>query len=582
MRLRCRLSCLFLFLTVCLASARTPFRVSDTIRAAQFDLPMRIAPVLSANFGELRANHFHSGLDFKTQGVIGKNVYAVEEGWVSRISVTRYGYGKALYIDHPNGYTSVYGHLSQFAPRIDSVLKAAQYESQSYFQQLYFQPGEIPVGRGEKVAESGNTGGSGGPHLHFEIRETKTEEPMDPLLWYADRVIDREKPQIYALAVYDFAHSDMPEPRVFEQFSDSLEIPVWGRVGLGLKAYDRMTDTRNIYGIQHLQLEVDGKTVFSQDLSRYSFDESRYINALTDYRLWVRGKTWFMKSFREPGNYLNVYPKLVGDGYLEIDEERRYEVVYTLTDRHGNQTRLEFRLRGERPQCRFVSEATAEFSVVSDSRRAIRMYPEYGGHYSSWDVQVSLGPGSLYSPIDFRCTPKPFRPSSEAPRSYAPVYDVHTREVPLHRPITMLLRITEDVVGDPSRYYVAQYGDKGKWEYVGGTYEQGFISVRSTSFGSFTVLADSLPPKIIVPHIENAAKNDLIRILVQDAQSGVADCRCLIDGRWVLAEDDYKNDSFLVPLDERSIVPTGGEHRLCVMARDACGNQKQAEYMFHY
>ena len=320
---------------------------------ADFRLPMRIPPVLSANFGELRSDHFHSGLDFKTQGVIGKSIYSVADGHVSRISVRKYGYGKALYIDHPNGYTSVYAHLEYLSPRLDSVLRAAQYEEKSYEVNLFFDTDELPVKQGEWIAMSGNTGGSGGPHLHFEIRDTQSEDVMDPLLWYAPYIKDLAKPRIQALAVYQFApeaHQSAPgdclSPRTKKSIVNIADnqlqgtLPkVWGNIALGLKAYDYMSDTHNIYGVQLIRLFLDDKEIFRQDLSRFSFDNTRYINYITDYEEWALHRSWIMRSYF-PHN---------GQGIVNISEEKDYHFRYELSDRHGNTQVFRFTLRGEKP-----------------------------------------------------------------------------------------------------------------------------------------------------------------------------------------------------------------------------------------
>ncbi|NLB03794.1 MAG: M23 family metallopeptidase, partial [Bacteroidales bacterium] len=178
------------------------YRFKDSILPDYFDLPLRISPYLSANFGELRSDHFHSGLDFKTQGVINKPVYAIAPAFVSRISVREKGFGKALYLDHPNGYTSVYAHLESFSPKLDSIIKTAQYAAESYEQNLILNAGQVAIERGELVGYTGNTGSSGGPHLHFELRHTESEEPVDPMFWYRDRIRDTRPPGILALAIY--------------------------------------------------------------------------------------------------------------------------------------------------------------------------------------------------------------------------------------------------------------------------------------------------------------------------------------------------------------------------------------------
>lgn len=545
------------------------WRVTDSVCAADFQLPMKIEPLLSANFGELRHNHFHSGLDIKTQGTVGKHVYAVADGWVSRVAVTRYGYGKAVYIDHPNGYTSVYGHLDAFAPRLDSVVRAAQYGSRSYFQNLYFEKGEIPVLRGERIALSGNTGGSGGPHLHFEIRETQSEEPMDPLLWLSDRFVDREKPRAQALAVYakkgEGALSNGQEKAVVPlNTAEAPALPaVWGKVGLGLKAYDYMTGTTNVYGICHLRLFVDEKEVFSQQFNRFSFDESRYVNALADYGEWATRSSWIMRSFRLPFNGLDVYPVMLDDGYVTIDEQRPYPCRYELTDRSGNQTVVSFVLHGRKMEIPPVDSTLLCF------------YPQYDNEYVGTDVRLLIPRGSLYEPLFFRYDQRPSPYVSD-------YYDLHDLSVPVHSPLALEISLRRDPLSDKSRYYLSHLDSKGRWEFVPAVYSEGRMQADIRELGTYTVMIDSVPPKIILPGIDNVLKNALIRIGIRDDETDIGGYECLIDGAWALFEDDYKNTSIFYRPDGRALQRNGQTHTLSVKVWDACGNVRQKEWQFIY
>ena len=314
-------------------------RLQDSISPSYFDLPLRIPPYLSANFGELREDHFHSGLDFKTQGVIDKPVYAIAPAFVSRVSVRVKGFGKAVYLDHPNGYTSVYGHLESFSPRLDSIVKAAQYAAESYEQNLLFSDEQIPVERGELIGYSGNTGSSGGPHLHFEIRQTESEDPVDPMFWYKDRIKDTSPPKMLALAIYAIDgqgillnHGGRLSAKEIIQLGqggtvapDSKLPLVWGKIGLGIKAYNYMNGTNNLYGLSRIRLFLDGEEIFQQDIGRFSFDESRYLNALVDYEEWVQNRSWIMKSFVEPFNKLDIYPVKINNGHIDVNQEREYD-----------------------------------------------------------------------------------------------------------------------------------------------------------------------------------------------------------------------------------------------------------------
>ncbi|MBQ5750515.1 MAG: M23 family metallopeptidase, partial [Bacteroidaceae bacterium] len=237
-----------------------------------FVAPLGIDLLLSANFGELRANHFHSGLDFKTRGSVGYKVYAADEGYVSRIAVSPWGYGKVLYIDHPSGYTTVYAHLDDFVGAIADTIRRMQYERESYAIDTLLSPGMLPVTRGMYIAKSGNSGSSGGPHLHFEIRHTESESPIDPLPWYRHLVKDgvAPEPRMVALYSHDAVVEGMPVPKKVLQpervsgnnYQIATDFEAWGRVSLGIKAYDRMTDTNNIYGVRQVSCWVDDTLLY--------------------------------------------------------------------------------------------------------------------------------------------------------------------------------------------------------------------------------------------------------------------------------------------------------------------------------
>ncbi|MCC8147214.1 MAG: M23 family metallopeptidase, partial [Bacteroidales bacterium] len=251
--------------------------------------PLDIPLYLSGNFGELRANHFHSGIDFKTQGVTGLPVKSVKEGYISRISVSPYGYGNALYIDHPDGTTSVYAHLDRFTPDIESVVRDSQYVKETFAVNLFFSPDQLSIAKGEKIAYSGNTGSSGGPHVHFEIRETQTEMPLDPLPFYKDKIKDTRPPEIRGLMIFPQfnkgvvnGNTNNQEVELIKNSSGQMivkdKITAWGEIGVGIKAYDRMNETSNIYGVNEIILKVDGEEVYHSIMDKFSFDKTRYLN----------------------------------------------------------------------------------------------------------------------------------------------------------------------------------------------------------------------------------------------------------------------------------------------------------------
>ncbi len=385
---------------------------NNTAEAQQLRKPMDIPVLLSGNFGELRSNHFHSGIDFKTQGVEGKPIHSVQDGYVSRISVSPWGYGNGLYITHPDGTTTVYGHLQKFSQKITAYLKEKQYEQESFNVNLSLTPDELPVKEGELVALSGNTGSSGGPHLHFEVRDTETEEPMDPIEYYKDLIKDTQAPKIQGIMVYS-----MPGKGVVNGSRRKLElkpvtakngkqtltgkIEAWGEIGLAVKGYDYMDNTSNIYGIKDITLTADSQVIFHSNLDRFAFDESRYLNSFTDFEEWKEHRSFYIKSFVDPGNRLRFIESL-NRGILTIDEPRTYHLTYQLADAFGNTTQLSIQIEGkEQPIPEVDTENTELFHWWSDNRfgaKGIRLtipkgnlYDDLYFHYSVKEDSAALG-----------------------------------------------------------------------------------------------------------------------------------------------------------------------------------------------
>ena len=315
----------------------------------QFHPPLKIPMYLSGNFGEIRTDHFHSGIDIKTRGTTGHHVYAIDEGFVSRIKVQANGYGKSIYIAHPNGYTSVYGHLDTYREDIASYVKDIQYKRKSHQVDIYLDPGVFELGKGEFIAYSGNTGGSFGPHLHFEVRNSGNQHPTN-VLKYGFNIKDHVAPKFYTLFIHhqgDNGHvNGTGEKQSFDLVFDQgyytvpwgTRLEAAGRIGLGVEVFDYLDGASNRCGVHTLEVYVNDRLTYSHVMEQFSFSETRYVNARTDYKERMSSGKKVHCLYRLPNDRLRIYGHLSDDGYLDISENGSYPVRVVATDVAGNRS----------------------------------------------------------------------------------------------------------------------------------------------------------------------------------------------------------------------------------------------------
>ena len=542
---------------------------SNIAEAQQLRKPMDIPVLLSGNFGELRSNHFHSGIDFKTQGVEGKPIHSVQDGYVSRISVSPWGYGNGLYITHPDGTTTVYGHLQKFSQKITAYLKEKQYEQESFNVNLSLTPDELPVKEGELVALSGNTGSSGGPHLHFEVRDTETEEPMDPIEYYKDLIKDTQAPKIQGIMVYS-----MPGKGVVNGSRRKLElkpvtaktgkqtltgkIEAWGEIGLAVKGYDYMDNTSNIYGIKDITLTADSQVIFHSNLDRFAFDETRYLNSFTDFEEWKEHRSFYIKSFVDPGNRLRFIESL-NRGILTIDEPRTYHLTYKLADAFGNTTQLSIRIEGkEQPIPEIDTENAELFHWWSDNR------------FGAKGIRLTIPKGNLYDDLYFRYSVK------EDSAALGATHILHNKPVAFHKSAKLSLRLQTDTLDNKQQYGIVRL-QNGRRSWTGGVYRNGWVDADIKEMGSYTLGQDLVPPTITPLNPATWVSQQAITLRLSDNLSGVQTYRGEIDGQYVLFEMNSKS-VITYHFDKERLAR--GKHTLKLVVTDACGNQSTYTYPF--
>ncbi len=503
--------------------------------------PLKIPLVLSAGFAELRTNHFHSGIDIKTQGVTGIPVYSVADGFISRISVSPTGFGYALYIDHYNGTTSVYGHLQEFREDIQQYIQDFQYLQKSFKVDVPVSPEQFLVQRGEIIAKSGNTGSSGGPHLHFEIRDTKTEEPLNPLQ-FGFSVSDKTKPKITALQLTTLSkngHVDYkPGKRKYQvvlydgkyHVKNNPIIPVYGEVGFALEVNDYFDYSYNKCGINKMTLKIDGTDYFSVDLNRFSFDQTRYINSYIDYDEFMNNRRRYQKTWIEPGNKLKNYVNVKNNGIKNFDDRNIHQVEIEVKDAYENTSILTFSVESV---YRDIESTTNDFVEWFEYDKT--------NNYNTSNFQLEIPEGALYSSFGFHHKTRPGFNDL-----FTEIHEIDYNTTPLHKSAMVSIKTTEiDERLQEKALLVIIDNETGKYWPAGGTIENGWIKSEIRVFGDYAVTIDTIPP--IIKPLSISGKNSLtesnrIRFIVTDELSGIKNIAGTIDGKWALFEYDAKNN----------------------------------------
>lgn len=533
----------------------------------QYPNPVKIPIYLSATFAELRANAFHAGVDIKTQGVEGKEVFAVADGYVSRIGVSPFGYGKVLYITHNDGYTSVYAHLSKFNKKISDFVKEKQYKDKSFAQNVILDKNQFPIKRGDYLGATGNSGSSGGPHLHYEIRYTKTQEPVNPL-YFGLKIKDTKKPCIKALAVYPMEKSSVNYDgsalyvdvlsKENKFYLNNPDFKVNGNIAFGINVYDQADGSSNKNGAYSIELYADDELIFNIISDKYSYSETRYINSLIDYSYYVKNKERFVRTEIDRFNELNLYEKR--NGVLFVNEGDTIRMRYVVKDFNDNKSVLEFNLIGtELPE------------MDSEKMLSRSYYYVYDGESSDIYLdgfECEIPQRAFYRDVEIKAARVDTIQSSYS--YYA--YQLGSDEIPLHKKVKVRMKIRESCVDDTT-LYLASINSKGEYVFVGNKRVDDFIEANTNVLGIFSIAKDSVKP-IIKPinfrSNSSITENWSLRVEIDDKDSGINKYEMLVNGEWVLADYDAKNKLLLYQIDDHV---KKGHNTFEVIVTDMVGNK---------
>ncbi len=540
---------LFIFLT------SSDLKGQEDFPTNYFRMPLDISTYLSGTFGELRSNHFHTGIDIKTQGVQGKKVYAVADGYVSRINISPYGYGKAVYITHPNSYVSVYGHLQKFSGEIEEYVRKVQYENESYAFDKSLGKDMIKVQKGDVIGYSGNTGSSGGPHLHFEIREELTQYPVNPLLCGYE-VTDNISPQILSLKLYvmddlssiEYKNEDkrfsVRKSDRFYGVSDNDTIKVSGKISFGISTFDRLNGANNKNGVYSIELFVDTVSIWSYRMTKLSFYQGRYINTLIDYPAYVSGKSRIQRTWISPNNPLMIYDKTRNNGTFDFSAEKTYNIRYVATDHFGNSSVLKFAVKGGST----LGNNNNGFHKIKD--HGIVFLSEKDNSFEKEDIILKVPANALYDDIIFE-----YESEGRCKSCYSKIHHIHNIYTPLHKyaEISIMADTTIPEVLQ-SKTVLVQLRERGRKNSIGGEWKDGFVNSSTRNLGDYAIMIDTIPPKIKPANIYPGKKltsQNTIELRINDELSGIKSYRGTLNGKWILMEYNINDNLVVYDLDNK-------------------------------
>ncbi|MFK8060209.1 MAG: M23 family metallopeptidase [Polaribacter sp.] len=527
-----------------------------------FRNPLGIPTVLAGTFGELRSNHFHSGVDIKTQGKEGLKIYAAADGYVSRIKVAQFGFGKAIYITHPNGYTTVYAHLSKYADAIEKYVKKIQYKKENYQTgNLFFKNNKFPVKKGEVIAFSGDTGSSGGPHLHYEIRNTKTENIINPLI-FGLKPEDTKSPTFQSLKIYPLDNSSrinnqkksfiLPLKPVGKGKYKVDRISAAGNIGLGVSVFDRLNKATNKNGIYSLEMLVNGKRFYNHNVATFSFAESKFINLHIDYRHYKKYKRKYQKTYKETANKLSTYQNLINNGKINIKKGLSYTIEIIAKDYNGNVSSIKIPIAGK--------ESNTIFSKPKDTTN-YKIFAKKFNKFKKENVTIAFPKNTFYEDVYLN-----FKVDKG-------VAEIHTPTIPLDKSFTLTFDVSNYSETEKQQLYIANLAYPKYPRYQFTRKKDSTFYTTTKTLGNYSLKFDKQKPKVKILYFKDQqwiTKLKTLKVKITDIGSGIKNWRATIDGKWVLMQYNHKKKILTYNFSDKKLA--GSKHIFKIVVSDNVGN----------
>lgn len=524
--------------------------------------PLDIPFSLSGTFGEPRSSHFHLGVDIKTQGKEGWEVKSIALGHVSRIRVALSGYGKTVYINHPDQTTSVYAHLKKFSPKIEAYIKSIQYEKESFTLQQFPKKIELPIAAGEVIGYSGNTGSSSGPHLHFEIRDTKSQKPLNPLLFNLP-VKDSKRPQLQKLFLFYLQNDSLFDPSKevsLQKLNDSTyQTPLivsTGKLGLGLQMYDRQDLSYSKNGIYKAQVHLNGKSIAQYKFDQLDYSDSKNLFIFIDYPTYKKKRYKIQKLFFQKHKPLTFMKSLSNEGILNIELGKSYQVKVRIEDFSGNTSYIEMSIEGIKK----------EVPIQNLDGELIK--PQLDYLFTMKGKEVYLPKNTFIEKAVLKIK------EDENNLSIGP--DLF----PFNKPFEVRFNVNEKDTLKVRQTFIAKKRGK-KLYFLTTKIKEGLWTSKVKEMGEYKLARDSIAPKIIPLNFKSKqwlSKFKFLNLKISDDFSGIKSYRGTINGEWVLFEYEPKRKRLTYDFSDKFFELA--KHELRLEVEDHVGNKAVYETTF--